>query len=56
MKIKITSVKNHVHNHRAKYAFAAGFTTCFAITASARKQWNEFLTEHDLLDTFYTND
>lgn len=54
LKNKLTSVKNHVHRNRGRYAFAAGFATCFAITVQARKSWDEFLTEHGLFDEFYT--
>lgn len=50
---KLTSVKNHVSRNRGKYAFAAGFLSCYAITNGARKQWNEFLDEKGLTDEFY---
>lgn len=51
---KLTSVKNHVARNRAKYGFAAGFITCYAIAYNAKKQWDEFLDEKGLTEEFYT--
>lgn len=51
---KLIAVKNHVHRNRGKYAFAAGFVSCFAITQHARNEWNEFLDAKGLLDEFYS--
>lgn len=50
---KITAIKEHLHRNRAKYAFAAGFLACYAITNRARNEWNEFLEERGLTDEFY---
>lgn len=52
-----TSVKNHVHRNRGKYAAAATFTgmAAYHIRVIA-PQWNDFLDEHDLRDAYYAQE
>ena len=55
------SVKNrtidHIRRYRGRYAAATTAVAFYAIlTRPAVKQWNEFLEEHNLTDTFYSED
>lgn len=54
MKETLITTKNLVVKHRAKIAFTAGFIACFAVTQSARNDWNEFLKEQNLFDEYYS--
>lgn len=54
MKKNLNLVKNTVVRHRGTIAFVAGFAVCFAMTNTARNQWNEFLDEKGLTDEFYS--
>lgn len=40
----VKSVKNHIHNNRAKYAGVVGFAAGVAVTHRAH-QWVDFFTE-----------
>lgn len=50
---KFNRIKNFIYLHRAK--FAAGTVTIAAICLFVWrvKEWDEFLKEHDLYDTYY---
>jgi heme/copper-type cytochrome/quinol oxidase subunit 3 len=57
MRDKLTALKTHIHNHRAKYAAGAATlatATVGGIFVVARaKEWNEFLEEHGVYNEFY---
>ena len=54
---KITSapkkVKNHVVNHRAKYATAITVVVCYKTHRNVVASFNDFLEEKGLLDEYY---
>lgn len=56
LKQKLSTLKNHVHNHRAKYAAGATATVATYFVVKRAEQWNEFLNENDLYDKFYNSD
>lgn len=53
VKTKLSTVKNHVTRNRAKYAVAATLVVSAYVYRSQVKVMNAFLTEHNLIDTFY---
>ena len=55
MNTKITTVKNHIHRNRAKYAAAGTLIACLALQREIAKQWNEFLDEHDLKEAYWAD-
>lgn len=55
MNKKLTTVRNHLVRNRAKYAVAATLVVCAVINKARVSEWDGFLTEHNLLDTYYTN-
>lgn len=56
LKQKLSTLKNHVHNHRAKYAAGATATAATYFVVKRAEVWNEFLNENDLYDKFYNSD
>lgn len=48
-----TSVKNHVHKHRAKYAVVTTAAAFTALMMRNAEDWNNFLKEHNLYDEYY---
>lgn len=56
---KLKTLKNrvttHVTNHRAKYAFVAGFVSCGTLLYKMDRvsEWNKFLEEKGLTEEFY---
>lgn len=57
MRDKLTSIKEHVHNHRAKYAAAtatvATASVALGIGVRVGREWNEFLKEYGVYDAFH---
>ena len=53
MKTKLASTKKFVSNHKTALTVLATTVVCVAIQQQIVKGWNEFLTEHDLLDVYY---
>lgn len=51
---KINSTVAVIRKHRAKIAVVTTVTTMLYLDRKRVAQWNEFLTEHNLLDAFYT--
>ena len=58
MNSKLTSVKNFANRNKKRVVIAALAVTTAGTVLMVRnqKQFNEFLREHDLLDTYYTPD
>jgi hypothetical protein len=53
MKNKIRTTKNFVSKHKTALAVGATAGVCLAIHMDRVRAFNEFLTEHELFDTFY---
>lgn len=51
-----TSVGRHLNRHRGKYAAAATAAACFALSRKSVNDWNEFLKENDLYETYYAGE
>lgn len=51
---KINSTVAGIRKHRAKIAVVATATTCIWLNRKRVQEMNEFLTEHNLFDTYYS--
>lgn len=47
------STKNFVSKHKVALTAAASITACVVVQTRITNHWNEFLTEHGLLETYY---
>lgn len=50
----VKSVPSTIRKHRAKIAVAATLGTVLWLDRKRVKEWNDFLMEHNLYETFYT--
>ncbi|QJD49616.1 hypothetical protein HWD32_gp39 [Gordonia phage Secretariat] len=50
---KIVPIKKHIRRNRAKYAAGATLVACLTVQYKIGQQWNHFLRDHEMLDTFY---
>jgi hypothetical protein len=53
MKNRLLRIKLHFYKHRFAYGVATGLSAGGYLLVKQGEQWNEFLTENDLWDTFY---
>lgn len=53
MKNRLLRARIHFHRHRFAYGVATGLSLGGWLLLKQGEQWNEFLTDNDLWDTFY---
>jgi hypothetical protein len=50
------SAKNFVSRHKVAVTAVVTTAICVGVQMKITEHWNEFLTEHNLLDTYYHMD
>ena len=53
IKRSASATRNFVSDHRVAIAVVVTLTVCTALQMRSAKEWNAFLTEHNLFDEFY---
>jgi hypothetical protein len=56
MRDKLNSAKNHVIQHRAKYATVATATVAISIMYRNAREWNEFFKEQGVYAAAHSHD
>jgi hypothetical protein len=56
IKTRFVRIGNFIYTHRAKLAAGATAAAFIWLMVKNAQQWNEFLREHNLYDTYYMTD